>query len=293
MMTNSDRQLVRIGHSPDPDDAFMFFGLASGQVDCGRFRVEHQLQDIQTLNERARRGELEISAISIAAYPYVADRYALLACGCSMGDGYGPIVVARRPMSPEELADLPRNRIAIPGTMTTAYLALRLMLLTGGAGQGDRTTEFSVVPFDQIIDQVAVGQFDAGLVIHEGQLTFADRGLHKVIDLGVWWAEQTALPLPLGGNVIRRDLGQQTIVELAGLLRKSIRFGLEHRDQAVRHAMQYARDMGQDLADRFVGMYVNDWTLDYGQRGRAAVEELLGRGLRAGLIPRACPVTFV
>ena len=288
-MTNAadaseSKQLIRIGHSPDPDDAFMFYGLASGQVNAGRYRVEHQLVDIQTLNERATRGELEISAISVAAYPHLADRYAMLACGSSMGDGYGPLVVARKPMT---LADLtaPGARIAVPGCMTTAYLTLQLCLGPNFAHE--------VVPFDQIIDRVATGQVDAGLIIHEGQLTFAQRGLVKVIDLGVWWAEQTGLPLPLGGNVIRRDLGDQACRELADLLRQSIRFGLAHRAEAVAHALKFARDMGADLADRFVGMYVNDWTIDYGPRGRAAVNELLSRGHAAGLLPRIEPVTFV
>lgn len=290
----NDKQLIRIGHSPDPDDAFMFFGLSSGGVPTDWFQIEHQLQDIQTLNERAGRGELEVSAISIAAYPRVAATYALLACGCSMGDGYGPVVVSRRPMTP---AELPGCRIAVPGLMTTAYLTFRLMVRSlGGAASPDSADagdRVAVVPFDQVIQRVADGSADAGLIIHEGQLTFADHGLHKVIDLGVWWAEQTHLPLPLGGNVIRRDLGEETIRELASLVRRSVQYGLCHRAEAVRHAMKYARDMGQELADRFVGMYVNDWTLDYGDRGRAAVNELLGRGYQAGLLPPAHPVAFV
>lgn len=307
MDNNPGQQLIRIGHSPDPDDAFMFYGLASGAVPSGRFRVEHQLVDIQTLNERARRGELEVTAISIAAYPSVADRYAMLACGCSMGDGYGPLVVARRPMTLDELRSA---NVAVPGRMTTAYMTFQLLLRSLGGREGTKgTVPFSanssgkgdsppaeretVVPFDRIIDAVAGGQVEAGLIIHEGQLTFGQRGLHKVVDLGVWWAEQTGLPLPLGGNVIRRDLGEPAITELAGLIRKSIQFGLEHRAEAVQHALKYARDMGADLADRFVGMYVNDWTLDYGERGRAAVNELLRQGHEAGLVGKAYPVTFV
>ncbi len=282
MIKSDTTRLIRIGHSPDPDDAFMFYGLASGRVDSGRFRVEHQLQDIQTLNERARRGELEISAISIAAYPHVADRYAMLNCGSSMGDGYGPMVVARRPMT---LADAATVRIAVPGRMTTAFLALQLAV--------GPDFDHEVVMFDQIIPAVAEGRFDAGLIIHEGQLTYADAGLHLIADLGVWWGGQTHLPLPLGGNVIRRDLGDETIGELAALLKRSIEFGLEHRAEAVRHALNYARDMGEELADRFVGMYVNQWTLDYGERGRSAVNELLRRGHEAGLLPKAYPVTFV
>ncbi|MDD4890430.1 MAG: ABC transporter substrate-binding protein [Phycisphaerae bacterium] len=277
-----DRQLIRIGHSPDPDDAFMFFGLASGQVPSGRFRVEDQLQDIQTLNERACRGELEISAVSMAAYPYIADRYAMLGCGSSMGDGYGPMVVARRPMT---LADLAKLKIAVPGRLTTAFLTLQLCI--------GRDFAHELMPFDQIIERVAGGEFEAGLIIHEGQLTYANQGLHKVVDLGVWWGEQTGLPLPLGGNVIRRDLGDDAIRELSELLRRSIQFGLDNRQAAVSHSLKYARDMGADLADQFVGMYVNHWTLDYGERGRSAVNELLRRGHEAGLIPKAYPVTFV
>ncbi|MCG3181580.1 MAG: 1,4-dihydroxy-6-naphtoate synthase [Phycisphaerae bacterium] len=276
------RQLIRVGHSPDPDDAFMFHALANGKIDTGPFRFEHQLQDIQTLNERARRGELEVTAISIHAYPYVADRYAMLNCGSSMGDGYGPMVVSREPMM---LADVRTKKLAIPGELTTAFLALQLAVGTG--------LDYDVVMFDQIIPAVASGQYDAGLIIHEGQLTYADAGLRLVADLGVWWGEATGFPLPLGGNVIRRDLGEAKIATLSVLLKQSIEYALANRDEAVVYALQYARDMGKELADEFVGMYVNDWTLDYGDRGRAAVNELLRRAHAAGLVPKAYPVTFV
>jgi 1,4-dihydroxy-6-naphthoate synthase len=272
-----------LGHSPDPDDAFMFYGLATEQVPTNGWRFEHVLQDIQTLNERALRGELHITAISIHAYPRVAETYALTACGSSMGDRYGPLVVAREPMTP---ADLAGKRIAIPGEMTTAFLALNLML-----GQG--TFEYSVVMFDRILQTVAAGEADAGLIIHEGQLTYGNHSLHKVVDLGEWWYEQTALPLPLGGNCIRRDLGPDAMSEITGVLRASIEFSLTHRQEAVEHALQYARDMGTELADRFVGMYVNQWTIDYGDAGRRAVQELLRRGADAGLVPAVDTIDFV
>jgi len=282
MTQRAARQLIRVGHSPDPDDAFMFYALAAGKIDTGRYHFEHELQDIQTLNDRARRGELEITAISIHAYPYVAGRYAMLNCGSSMGDGYGPMVVAREPMTLEQLRG---RHIAVPGELTTALLALKLCL--------GSDFDYEVVMFDQIIARVSAGDFDAGLIIHEGQLTYATAGLHRVVDLGVWWGEQTGYPLPLGGNVVRRDLGETAIRDLSALLKQSIQFGLSHRAEAVRHALRYARDMGEELADEFVGMYVNDWTLDYGDRGRAAVNELLRRGHEAGLLPKAHPVTFV
>jgi 1,4-dihydroxy-6-naphthoate synthase len=223
-----------------------------------------------------------VSAISIASYPYVADRYAMLNCGSSMGDGYGPMLVSRQPTGLDEARKL---KIAVPGELTTAFLTLNIAL-----GKG---FEYEVVMFDQIIPRVSAGEFDAGLIIHEGQLTYGDAGLHLVVDLGVWWGEQTGYPLPLGGNVIRRDLGEATIAELSVLLKRSIEYGLEHRQEAVAYALNYARDMGEDLADQFVGMYVNDWTLDYGQRGRSAVNELLQRGHEIGLIPKAYPVQFV
>lgn len=282
-MISESRQTLTLGHSPDPDDAFMFYGLATGKVDSGRWRFEHVLQDIQTLNERARRGELDITAISIHAYPYVADKYALTNCGSSMGDGYGPMVVTRQPM---KLADLKGKKIAVPGTMTTAFLALNLCL-----GKGNFAHE--VVMFDQILDHVAAGKADAGLIIHEGQLTYRNQKLHCVVDLGAWWQQQTGFPLPLGGNVIRRDLGPENMREIAGILKTSIQYSLDHRAEAVQHALNYARDMGRDLADQFVGMYVNHWTLDYGDAGRAAVRELLRRGHEAGLVPDPGEIDFV
>jgi 1,4-dihydroxy-6-naphthoate synthase len=275
-------QLITVGHSPDPDDAFMFYALAHDKLDTGDLRFRHELQDIETLNRRALRGELEVTAVSIHAYASLLDRYALLPSGCSMGDRYGPMVVARRPLS---VADLKTVRIAVPGTMTTAFLALRLLLPDGFAHE--------VVPFDQILAAVADGKYDAGLIIHEGQLTFQKQGLHLVVDLGVWWQERTGLPLPLGGNVVRRDLGAETIRQVSRLLKESIRYGLEHRDDALGYALSYARDMDRGLADRFVGMYVNDWTLDYGPRGREAVRRLLDEGHRAGVIPKPVEVEFV
>jgi len=261
----------------------MFYGLATGRVDSGRWQFEHILQDIQTLNERAMRGELHITAISIHAYPHVAGRYALTSCGSSMGDGYGPMIVARRPM---DVAALKGKRIAVPGRMTTAFLALNLLL-------GKDSFQHEVVMFDQILAHVADGKADAGLIIHEGQLTYQNNKLHCVLDLGVWWKELTGLPLPLGGNAIRRDLGERNMHEIAEIIKDSIQYSLDHRDEAVQHAMQYARDMNQSLADRFVGMYVNQWTLDYGDKGREAVRELLRRGHAAGLVPDPGRIDFV
>ncbi|MBI4579625.1 MAG: ABC transporter substrate-binding protein [Planctomycetes bacterium] len=261
----------------------MFYGLATGRVDAGRWRFEHVLQDIQTLNERALRGELEITAISIHAYPYVADRYALTNCGSSMGNGYGPMVVTREPV---DVNWLHGRTIAVPGTMTTAFLTLNLLL-------GKGTFRHEVVMFDRILDHVAAGRADAGLIIHEGQLTYRKQKLHCVMDLGTWWLRTTGYPLPLGGNVIRRDLGQEAMHEIADILKRSIQYSLDHRAEAVEHALQYARDMGRDLADEFVGMYVNHWTLDYGEKGRSAVRELLTRGHRAGLVPDAGEMEFI
>lgn len=280
--TSSTPKLL-LGHSPDPDDAFMFYGLAKGLVGSGRWEFEHILQDIQTLNERALRGELHITAISIHAYPYVADKYALLSSGASMGDGYGPMVVAREPML---WRDLRGKKIAVPGLMTSAYLALNLLL-------GKGTFQAEVVMFDKILDHVASGKADAGLIIHEGQLTYQNQKLHCVVDLGVWWQRQTDLPLPLGGNVIRRDLGWDHMREIGEILRRSIRYSLEHREEAVAHALAYARDMGRDLADKFVGMYVNDYTIDYGADGRDAVREFLRRGAQIDLIPDPGAIEFV
>jgi 1,4-dihydroxy-6-naphthoate synthase len=276
------QRLITVGHSPDPDDAFMFYALAHDKLDTGGLRFRHELQDIETLNRRAMRGELEVSAVSIHAYAHLLDKYALLPSGCSMGDRYGPMVVARRPLTVEQLKTA---RIAVPGTLTTAFLALRLLLPDGFA--------YEVMPFDHILNAVAEGKFDAGLIIHEGQLTFQNQGLRLVVDLGVWWQEKTGLPLPLGGNVVRRDLGPDVIRQISRLLKESIRYSLAHRDDALAYALEYARDMDKGLADRFVGMYVNEWTLDYGPRGREAVRRLLDEGHRAGVIPSAVNVEFV
>jgi 1,4-dihydroxy-6-naphthoate synthase len=276
------KRLITVGHSPDPDDAFMFYALAHDKLDTGDLQFRHELQDIETLNRRALRGELEVTAVSIHAYAFLLDKYALLPSGCSMGDRYGPMVVARRPMTIDELK---RAKIAVPGTLTTAYLALRLLLEEGFA--------YEVVPFDQILSAVEKGRFDAGLIIHEGQLTFQNQGLQLVVDLGVWWQEKTGLPLPLGGNVVRRDLGPDVMRQISRLLRESIRYALDHRDDALAYALRYARDMDKALADRFVGMYVNEWTLDYGPRGREAVRRLLDAGHTAGVIPSPTQVEFV
>src|ERR1700738_4562974 len=240
------QQGITVGHSPDPDDAFMFYALDHDKIDTGNLRFRHELQDIETLNRRALKGELEVTAVSIHAYAFLLDKYALLPSGCSMGDRYGPMVVARRKLSLDELKTA---KIAVPGTMTTAFLTLRLLLPEGFT--------YEVLPFDQILDAVAAGKYDAGLIIHEGQLTFQNQGLQLIIDLGVWWQEKTGLPLPLGGNVVRRDLGPEAIREISRLLKESIRYSLDHRKEALAYALQYARDMDVALADRFVGMYVN------------------------------------
>jgi 1,4-dihydroxy-6-naphthoate synthase len=276
------KQLITVGHSPDPDDAFMFYALAHDKLDTGNLRFRHELQDIETLNRRALRGELEVTAVSLHAYAHLLDQYALLPSGCSMGDRYGPMVVARRPLSIDALRTA---RIAVPGTLTTAFLTLRLLLPDGFT--------YEVLPFDEILGAVAAGRFDAGLIIHEGQLTFQNQGLHLVVDLGVWWQDRTGLPLPLGGNVVRRDLGPDVVRQISRLLKESIRYSLDHRDDALNYALQYARDMDKALADRFVGMYVNEWTLDYGERGREAVRRLLGEGRKAGIIPKPVAVEFV
>jgi 1,4-dihydroxy-6-naphthoate synthase len=276
------KQVINVGHSPDPDDAFMFYALAHDKIDTGNLVFRHQLQDIETLNRRALNGELEVSAVSIHAYAFLLDKYALLPSGCSMGDRYGPMVIARKPLA---LGDLSSVKIAVPGTMTTAFLTLRLLLPQGFA--------YDVMPFDAIIPAVASGKYDAGLIIHEGQLTFQNQGLHLIVDLGVWWQDKTGLPLPLGGNVVRRDLGAETIQNVSRLLKESIRYSLDHRQDALTYALHYARDMDRALADRFVGMYVNDWTLDYGERGRAAVRKLLEEAHRVGVIPEPVQVEFV
>ena len=272
---------IHVAHSPDSDDAFMFYALAEGKIDTGDLRYVHELQDIETLNQRALRGELEVTAVSIHAYAYLADRYALLPHGASMGDHYGPRLVAREPMSRQ---DVRGKRVAIPGPLTSAFLALRLY-----------EPNFVPVPtpFDLIEDAVERGDVDLGLLIHEGQLTFADRGLHLVADMGEWWFTETGLPLPLGGNVIRKDLGEDLTKEISRHLRASIAYGLKHRAGALDHAMQFARGLERDRADTFVGMYVNDWTLDYGDRGREAVRLFLERGHQAGFIPKRVRVEFI
>jgi 1,4-dihydroxy-6-naphthoate synthase len=282
MTPDRTKQIITVGHSPDPDDAFMFYALAHNKIDTGRFHFRHELQDIETLNDRAMRGEIEVSAVSLHAYAYLQDKYALLPSGCSMGDKYGPMVVTRQKMC---LGELKNVTIAVPGRRTTAYLALRLLLPEGFPSE--------VIPFDQIIPAVASGKFEAGLIIHEGQLTFQNQGLQLIVDLGVWWQEKTGLPLPLGGNVVRKDLGPEAIREISRLLKESIRYSLVHRNEALGYALQYARDMDMALADRFVGMYVNEWTLDYGPRGREAVQRLLAEGHRAGVIPKPVTVEFV
>lgn len=272
---------IRVCHSPDSDDAFMFYALAEGLIDTEGVQYVHELQDIESLNQRALRGELEVTAVSIHAYAYLSDRYALLPHGASMGDRYGPRLVARRPMSRQQIAG---SRIAIPGKLTSAYLALRLF---------EPNFEPVVLPFDTIEDAVANGDVELGLLIHEGQLTFRDRDLHLIIDLGEWWHERTQLPLPLGGNVVRKDLGTPLIAKISRHLRASIAHALSHRELALDHAMRFARGLDRAKADTFVGMYVNEWTLDYGQRGRDAVSLLLRRGVEQGIIPHAVQVEFV
>lgn len=273
--------LIRLGHSPDPDDAFMFWALAEERIDKRGFTFEHVLSDIQTLNEWALEGRLEVTAISLHGYPHVQDRYVLLPHGASMGSGYGPIVVARHELSREELREV---EIAVPGRMTTAFLVLRMWL-------GD--FRHRVVPFDQILDEVTEGRADAGLLIHEGQLTYGAFGLEKCVDLGEWWLLETGLPLPLGVNVARRDLGDEPLRELSAVLRESIQAGLDNRDEAMRYALQFGRGLDLDLADRFVGMYVNDFTCDYGEEGRQAVRELLTRAEALGVYEQPVRVQFV
>ena len=272
---------ITIAHSPDADDAFMFYALAQGKVSDPELECVHVLEDIQSLNERAFRGEYEVTAVSFHAYAYLADRYALLPHGASMGDGYGPMVVARDPLSRE---DLQGKSIAVPGTLTTAFLLLKFW---------NPSLAHSVIPFDQILDAVVARRVHAGLIIHEGQVTYGSLGLHKVVDFGEWWKEETGLPLPLGGNVIRKDLGPALMRRVSHLLRESIAYALAHREEALDYAMQFGRDMDRRLADRFVAMYVNDLTLDYGERGRAAVKRLLAMGHERGLIPHRVEPEFV
>jgi 1,4-dihydroxy-6-naphthoate synthase len=281
-MTLTADRTIRVGHSPDSDDAFMFYALTHDKLDTGGLRFVHQLEDIETLNRRALNGELEVSAVSIHAFAHLADRYALLASGSSMGDRYGPTLITREPTT---LDGLNGRTIAVPGTLTTAYLTLQLCL--------GKDVSVTVMPFDQILPAVAEGRAEAGLIIHEGQLYYGDRGLHKVVDLGQWWFEQTGLPLPLGGNVVRKDLGDDVILEVARLIKASIVYALEHRQEALDYALGYARDLDPALADRFVGMYVNDWTVDYGPKGREAVRTLLRRAEQEGLVPGPVDVQFV
>ena len=281
-------EVFTLGHSPDPDDAFMFYAMAENKIDLRGYRFEHRLEDIQTLNERALRGELHISAISIHAFAYVSERYALLPCGASMGDGYGPMVVAMTREKPDTddgiREQLRESTIAIPGKMTSAYLALQLYL-------GD--FKHVVVPFDQIFDAVKAGKADAGLIIHEGQLTYAQAGFTKIVDLGEWWKHETGLPLPLGGNVLRKDIAPEVQRDLLAIMRESIDYGLAHREAAVTHSMPYARDMDANLAGKFIGMYVNEFTRDYGDTGREAIRLFLNRAAAAGYIEKTPAVEFV
>jgi len=281
MLTDTERTTITLAHSPDSDDAFMFYGLATNKLDTGGLTFKHLLKDIQTLNEEATVGTYDVTAISFHAYAYVADKYALLPHGASIGDNYGPIVVSREPAMPE---DIPNLKIAIPGKLTSAFLALRLF---------NADFKYEVVPFDKIIDAVLDGVCDAGLLIHEGQLFYQRKGLHKVLDLGEWWHQRHGLPLPMGGNAIKRELGPQLTKEVSNLLRESIRYSLSHREDALQYALQFARDMDPALADRFVGMWVNELTLDYTDRGRQAVRLLLEEGFEKGVIPNRVPVDFV
>jgi 1,4-dihydroxy-6-naphthoate synthase len=271
---------ITIAHSPDSDDAFMFYGLATNKLETEGLKFEHTLKDIQSLNEDARNGVYDVTAISFHAYAYVADKYALLPHGASIGDNYGPILVAREPAGAAEIGQM---KIAVPGELTSAYLALRIY---------DRGFQHTVVPFDKIIDAVKDGEVDAGLLIHEGQLFYQQIGLHKVLDLGEWWHEKTGLPLPMGGNAIRRDLGKDVIRQVSQHLHRSILYSMENREDALAYAMQFARDMQPEVADRFVAMWVNDLTLDYGERGREAVKRLLAEGHKAGVIPHKVKADF-
>jgi 5,8-dihydroxy-2-naphthoate synthase len=302
-MTYETPEIFTLGHSPDPDDAFMFYAMAENKIDLRGYRFEHRLEDIQTLNERALRGELHVSAISIHAYAHIASKYALLPCGASMGDGYGPIVVRRRRdgeaakrrnqgagVSSPPITDsaarefLASKRVAVPGTMTSAFLALQLFL-----GEFDCI----VVPFDQIFDAVRTGRADVGLIIHEGQLTYEKSGFEKIVDLGKWWKEQTGSPLPLGGNVVRKDIPPAVRRDLSGIIRESIDYALVHRDEAVRHSLPYARDMDAKLAGKFIGMYVNEFTRDYGDVGRKAIRRFLAEAHDKGYIDAPVEVEFV
>jgi 1,4-dihydroxy-6-naphthoate synthase len=281
-VANTAVQEISIAHSPDSDDAFMFYGLATNKIRVPGYKFNHTLTDIETLNQKAiREAFYDVTAISFHAYPYLQDNYALMACGGSVGEGYGPMIVSSGKLS---LSDLRKVRIAVPGTLTTAYLALKLFV---------PEVEIAVVPFDKIIPAVVAGEFEAGLIIHEGQLTYANEGLKKLIDLGQWWREQTSLPLPLGGNAIRRSLGQEAMLATTNALRDSIQHALDHREEALAYAMQFARDLDATLANRFVGMYVNERTLNYGEDGKEAIRKLLELGYERGIIRHRAHVDFV
>jgi 1,4-dihydroxy-6-naphthoate synthase len=280
MSTLTETRTISVAHSPDSDDAFMFYGLATNKLDTGNLSFTHVLKDIQTLNEEAFRGTYDVTAVSFHAYAYIADKYILLPHGASIGDNYGPVLVSREPA---KAADIPSLKIAIPGTLTSAFLALRIF---------NPDFQYEVVPFDKIIETVQSGQCDAGLLIHEGQLFYESIGLHKILDLGEWWYERTGLPLPMGGNAIRRELGPEIIRHVSHCLRESIRYSLANREDALEYAMQFARDMDSALADRFVTMWVNDLTLDYTDRGRAAVQRMLTEGFERGIIPNLPTVEF-
>ena len=272
---------IHVAHSPDSDDAFMFYALATRKIDTGDINYIHLLSDIETLNRKALKGEYEVSAISIHAYAYLADKYALMSCGASMGRNYGPIVISGKPINPKSLAG---KTVAIPGELTTAYLALRLF---------EPEVKAEVVPFDRILEEVQKGKYEAGLLIHEGQLTYREMGLHKVVDLGEWWQERTSLPLPLGGNVIRRDLGPELIAQICIDVKKSIQYGLDHREEGMKYAIQFSRGLDESQVDRFIGMYVNDQTLDYGPDGREAVARILDEAYQKKIIPKKVPLEFV
>jgi 1,4-dihydroxy-6-naphthoate synthase len=291
-MSSAPDSTLLLGHSPDPDDAFMFYAMAAEKIDLMGYKFQHILQDIQTLNERAMRGELHLSAVSIHAYSHLLDKYALLPCGASMGDGYGPMFVALKGKGPAADASLEdkkswlrSNKIAVPGLMTSAFLSAQLFL--------GNEFNHTVVPFDEIFAAVRSGSVDVGLIIHEGQLTYANEGFEKIADMGEWFKAETGLPLPLGGNVIRKDFNAEQRKELNIIMKESIRYGLEHRKAAVDHSMAHARGMEVPLADEFIGMYVNDYTLDYGEKGRAAIREFLGRAADRGLVPRLDKLEFV
>ena len=275
------KRKIRVAHSPDSDDAFMFYALATRKIDTGDLNYEHTLEDIETLNRKAMDEVYEVSAVSFHAYAYLADKYAILKCGGSVGRNYGPVVVSTKPITRDKLAD---TVVAIPGELTTAFMVLRLFA---------PDIAYKVVPFDRILDEMARGEFDAGLLIHEGQLTYRDMGFHKVLDMGEWWQEETGLPLPLGCNAIRRDLGLPLMRRISKDIEESIRYGLEHRTEAMEYALEFARDLDEQRADRFVGMYVNELTLNYGVDGRKAIRKLLREGHKNGLIPTAPKVDFI